>query len=131
MIVAGFAFTVYGRAERSTDKSIRLGPRVIDALQPLNVVCMQACGDTRTGHWGELLSTGCLARGATGAVVDGGVRDTRHILRMGFPVFCKFRCPNDANGRWNVTEMQTPITVGGVKVSPGDFIFGDSDVSGS
>ena len=127
MVVAGPAFTVYGRAERSTDKSIRLGAKVIDELSAWQVVVMQTNGDTHTGHWGELLTNGCLARGATGVVVDGGVRDTRFILDLGFPVFCRFRCPGDARGRWNVTEMQTTITLGGVQVRPGDFVFGDAD----
>ncbi len=127
MVVAGPAFTVCGRPERSTDKSIRLGARAIDELRPMEVVVMQTGGDTHTGHWGELLTNGCLARGATGAVIDGGVRDTRFILELGFPVFCKFRCPGDARGRWNVTQMQTPITLGGVQVHPRDFIFGDAD----
>lgn len=127
MVVAGPAFTVFGRAERSTDKSIRLGARVIDEPSPLEVVAMQTSGDTRTGHWGELLTNGCLARGASGVVVDGGLRDTRFVLELGFPVFCKFRCPGDARGRWNVTEMQTAITLGGVPVRPGDFVFGDAD----
>lgn len=127
MMVAGPAFTVFGMSERSEDKSIRKGVKVVDMLGPYQVVAFETSGDTHTGHWGELLSNGARARGAYGAVIDGGVRDTRHILQMNFPVFCKFRCPGDARGRWNVVDMQIPITVGGVRVHPGDFIFGDAD----
>lgn len=127
MAVAGPAFTVFGMSERSEDKSIRRGPQVVDRLGPCQVAVFETGGDTRTGHWGELLSNAARARGAHGAVVDGGVRDTRYILQMGFPVFCRFRCPGDATGRWNVVDMEVPITAGGVRVNPGDFIFGDSD----
>lgn len=126
-IIAGPAFTVNGRPERSLDKSIRLGPRVVDELKPLDIAVMQTNGDTQTGHWGELLSNGALARGAGGAVIDGGIRDTGFILELDFPVFYKFRCPGDALGRWNVTDIQIPITAGNVRVRPGDFIFGDPD----
>ncbi len=127
MVVAGPAFTVLGMCERSEDKSIRKGPQVVDRLGKCQVAVFETGGDTRTGHWGELLSNAALARGAHGAVVDGGVRDTRYILQLGFPVFCKFRCPGDATGRWNVVDMDIPITAGGVRVHPGDFVFGDAD----
>jgi len=127
MIVAGPAFTVFGMSERSEDRSIRKGPLVVDRLGAYQVAVFETSGDTKTGHWGELLSNAARARGAHGAVIDGGVRDTRYILEMGFPVFCKFRCPGDATGRWNVVDMEIPVTVGGVRVHPGDFIFGDAD----
>lgn len=127
MMVAGPAFTVLGMCERSEDKAIRKGPLVVDRLGQYHVAVFETGGDTRTGHWGELLSNAARTRGAHGAVIDGGVRDTRYILQMGFPVFCKFRCPGDATGRWNVVDMEIPVTVGGVRVHPGDFIFGDAD----
>jgi regulator of RNase E activity RraA len=127
MVVAGPAFTTFGMAERSEDKSIRKGVRMVDILGRHEVAVFETAGDTRTGHWGELLSNAALARGARGAVIDGGIRDTRYILQLGFPVFCKFRSPGDATGRWNVVDMQVPITAGGVRVHPGDFIFGDAD----
>ncbi len=127
MAVAGPAFTVLGLCERSEDKSIRKGPLVVDRLGKCQVAVFETGGDTRTGHWGELLSNAARARGARGAVIDGGARDTRYILQMGFPVFSRFRCPGDATGRWNVVDMGIPITVGGVRVHPGDFVFGDAD----
>lgn len=127
MIVAGPAFTVFGSAERSSDKSIRLGPKVVDELSPHQVVVMQTSGDLHTGHWGELLTNGAISRGANGAVIDGGLRDSKFIYDLGFPIFYKFHCPGDARGRWNVTKMQEPVTIGNVLVNPGDFIFGDID----
>jgi 4-hydroxy-4-methyl-2-oxoglutarate aldolase len=99
----------------------------VDRLGPCQVAVFETGGDTRTGHWGELLSNAARARGAYGAVVDGGLRDTRYVLELGFPVFSRFRCPGDATGRWNVVDMEIPITAGGVRVHPGDFIFGDAD----
>lgn len=127
MIVAGPAFTVYGSAERSTDKRIRLGPKVVDELNAHQVVVMQTSGDLHTGHWGELLTNGAISKGATGAVIDGGIRDSNFILKLGFPVFYKFHSPGDARGRWNVTHMQEPVSVGNILIKPGDFIFGDID----
>ncbi len=127
MKVAGPAFTMLGRPERSTDRSIRKGARAIDALRPHSVAVMDCSGEEITGHWGELLTNGAIVRGCTGAVIDGGVRDTAAILRMGFSVFCKYRSPADAKGRWNVVDFDGSVTLGGVPVRPGDFIVGDSD----
>lgn len=127
IVIAGPAFTVSGSGERTLDKSKRLGTKVVDDIGPYEVAVMQTNGDEQTGHWGELLSNGAIVRGATGAVVDGGIRDSAAIRKLGFPIFCKFHCPGDAYGRWNVVDIQVPISAGNVKVCPGDFIFGDSD----
>jgi regulator of RNase E activity RraA len=127
MRVAGPAFTMLGRPERSTDRSIRKGVKAVDAVRPRTVVVMDCSGEEITGHWGELLTNGTLVRGGTGAVIDGGVRDTAAILALEFPVFCKFRSPADAKGRWNVVDFDCPVTLGGVSVRPGDFIVGDAD----
>jgi 4-hydroxy-4-methyl-2-oxoglutarate aldolase len=127
MRVAGTAFTALGRPERSVDRSIRLGAKMIDQMSAGEVAVFD-CSDERTvGHWGELLTNGALARGAVGAVIDGGVRDTAAILELGFPVFNRFRAARDAKGRWNVVDMQIPVVCGGVLVHPGDFIVGDAD----
>jgi 4-hydroxy-4-methyl-2-oxoglutarate aldolase len=127
MRVAGPAFTIFGRPERSTDRAIRKGVKAVDALRPHTVAVMDCAGEEITGHWGELLTNGALVRGCAGAVIDGGVRDVAVILKLGFPVFSKFRSPADAKGRWNVVDFDCPVRIGGVPVSPGDFIVGDSD----
>lgn len=125
--VAGRAFTALGKPERSTERGIRLGPRMVDELSPHDVAVFDCSDDRTTGHWGELLTNGAIARGAVGAVIDGGMRDTAAVLDLDFPVFHKFRAARDAKGRWNVVDMQTPIVCGGVPVSPGDYIVGDCD----
>lgn len=127
MRVAGPAFTMLGRPERSTDRTIRKGVAAVDAVRPHTVVVMDCSGEEITGHWGELLTNGTLVRGGTGAVIDGGIRDTSAILALKFPVFCKFRSPADAKGRWNVIDFDCAVTLGGVPVQPGDFIVGDAD----
>ncbi|HXX36865.1 MAG TPA: RraA family protein [bacterium] len=127
MRVAGPAVTMLGRPERSTDRAIRKGARAVDAVRPYTVVVMDCSGEQVTGHWGELLSNGAIVRGGTGAVIDGGIRDTAAILDLKFPVFCRYRSPADAKGRWNVVDFECLVQLGGVPVAPGDFIVGDAD----
>jgi len=125
--VAGPAFTMLGVRSRETDKNRRLIVRAIDEMGPGMVAAMSTGGDESTGHWGELLSTAAVCRGVTGAVLDGGIRDAAFILDLDFPVFHRYFAPGDSTGRFNIEEYQVPTIIGGVKVHPGDFIFGDCD----
>jgi regulator of RNase E activity RraA len=127
MRVAGPAITMLGRPERSTDRAIRKGVKAVDAIKPHTVAVMDCSGEEITGHWGELLTNGAMVRGGTGAVIDGGIRDTAAILALKFPVYAKYRSPADAKGRWNVVDFECAVKIGGVAVRPGDFVVGDAD----
>lgn len=89
------------------------------------VVCTNE--SSNNGVWGELLSTATRMRGGAGAVVDGLMRDTKGIRKLGFPVFASGYKPLDSRGRGLVIDYDCPIVAGGVKVFPGDVIFGDFD----
>lgn len=100
---------------------------LVDDLKPGEVPVL-ACGATgRIAPWGELLSTAAAARGATGCVTDGLVRDIRFIRKMGFPVFCGGIGPLDSKGRGNLVQMDKPVACGGVRIKSGDLMFGDAD----
>ena len=126
-MVAGPAFTIVGMRNAELDISKRVGPRVIDSFIPHVVAVYDTMGDEETGVWGELWSVGAAKRGCVGAVVDGGIRDTAFIRRAGFPIFHKFTCPGDAVGRFNIVDYNCGVNIGGVRVNPGDYVFGDED----
>ena len=81
----------------------------------------------RYALWGELMSTRALKLGAAGAVLDGHARDTRGIISLGFPTFCHGRYAQDQGPRGRVIDFRVPIDIGGVRVAPGDIVFGDLD----
>lgn len=128
MKVAGPAFTGYGRAvdDVSNDDSLRR-VEMLDALPPHAVAVWSSGDHFLSAHWGEIMSNAARERGCVGAVVDGGVRDVRFILEIGFPVFARFRCSASSIGRWEIREWQVPIQIGSVTISPGDFVVGDVD----
>jgi regulator of RNase E activity RraA len=66
-------------------------------------------------------------KGVKGAVVDGGLRDTRQVLAQNFPVFYRYRTPNGSLGRCQITHYQVVIKIGRVLIRPGDVVFGDLD----
>lgn len=127
LMIAGPAFTIVGMQNATRDKSKRLGPRVIDSFVPHVVACYDTSGDETTGVWGELWCAGATRRGCVGAIVDGGIRDTAFIRRAKFPIFLKHKIPADAIGRFNIVDFDCPVTIGGVRVNPGDYVFGDED----
>ena len=68
-----------------------------------------------------------LDGGIRGAVIAGGIRDTKQILEQNFPVFYKYRVSNGSLGRCMITHYQVPVKIGKVTVRPGDIIMGDID----
>jgi len=101
--------------------------RALDDLRPGEVyVCTG--GSPRYALWGEMMSTRARALGAQGAVVDGFHRDTRGILRLGFPVFSSGAYAQDQRLRGRVVDFRCPIEfANGMRVRPGDLIVGDVD----
>ena len=101
--------------------------RLIDDLKR-DEVPVFACGASgRIAPWGELLSTAARARGAAGAVMDGLTRDIQAIRAMQFPVFAGGIGPLDSKGRGKIMAVDLPVEVAGVRVAPGDLVFGDAD----
>ncbi|MFD0714852.1 RraA family protein [Paenibacillus sp. GCM10027626] len=117
------AVDVYHEAENPYGKEIE----AIDSVKKGEVIVGCTNDSVRNGLWGELLSTASKMRGANGAVVDGLIRDTKKILELDFPVFATGTKPVDSRGRGMVIDYDCPVKCGGVRVMPGDIIFGDRD----
>jgi len=81
----------------------------------------------RYALWGGLMSTRALQCGAAGAVVHGFHRDTREILRLRFPVASFGSYAQDQGPRGKVVDWRVPIEMDGVRIRPGDVIYGDRD----
>lgn len=77
--------------------------------------------------WGGLMSTRARLLGAAGAVLDGYSRDTEEILALNFPTFSFGGYAQDQGPRGRVTDFGIPIEIRGVRVAPGDIVFGDVD----
>lgn len=101
---------------------------LIDGLRRGEVAVLACDGPTdRVAPWGELLTTAANLRGAAGCLTDGLVRDVRRIREIGFPVFAGGIGPLDTKGRAEMAAMDVPVEVAGVRIAPGDLIFGDVD----
>lgn len=96
---------------------------------PLKIYVVHSEGSNSIATWGEIMSKTARRRGSRGVVTDGAVRDTPRImkLRPRFQVLARNITPLDAKGRLEYVKYNIPITCGGVKVSPSDFILADHD----
>ena len=98
------------------------------ALAAVPVVAVMKDVDSRPGRgasFGDGMARLHQRLGAVGAIVDGTVRDLAGIRQVGLPVFAWGTVPG--HGVFNATRVNAPVTVGQVRVRPGDLIFGDGD----
>ena len=96
-----------------------------EEAQPGDVLVFDAGGDTRSAVSGEITTVRFLARGGTGLVVDGALRDVPEIA--GMPLQAFHRRGQAAAVRPNLmsVDYQVPVRIGSVTVRPGDILLGE------
>ena len=101
--------------------------KAVDECQPDDVLIAAAGGSTRSGIWGELLTTAAKNQGCVGAVIDGAIRDVSKIRDLNFPVYARSTCVYDSLNRQRVVDVDVPVEIDGVQFHPGDLVFADED----
>ncbi len=118
--VCGTALTV--KAQAGDNLMIH---KALDIVAPGEVLVVDVEG-WEGGPWGELMTVMAQARGCSGLVIDGYVRDSTAIRAAGFPVFAR---GTSIKGTFKqaLGWVNHPISCGGVTVWPGDLLVGDDD----
>jgi len=101
--------------------------KAVDECQPGDILVAAAGGSTRSGIWGELLSTAARNSGCVGALIHGATRDIAQIREMGFPVYATASSVYDSLHRQRVIDLDVRVEVGGVSIAPGTLLFCDED----
>jgi 4-hydroxy-4-methyl-2-oxoglutarate aldolase len=99
----------------------------IDDVDPGAVVCLDNGGRTDATVWGDILTLVASRRGLAGTVIDGVCRDSLRSRELDYPVFARGRWMRTGKDRVQMVGMQVPITIGRVRVRPGDVVIGDGD----
>jgi regulator of RNase E activity RraA len=102
---------------------------MFEALDDLKEYEVYICTGSSPNYalWGGLMSTRAIKLKAAGAVVHGWSRDTNEILKLNFPTFSYGGFAQDQGPRGKVIAYRIPIEIEGVRINPGDIIYGDRD----
>ena len=127
MVICGEAFTVKSAPNVMIQGEMTFRAQMLDEMKPEGLVVWDTSGDTEASLWGGVMTATAIAKKLRGAVIAGGIRDTKQILEQDFPVFYKYKTSNGSLGRCLITHYQVPVKIGKVTVRPGDIVFGDID----
>jgi regulator of RNase E activity RraA len=92
-----------------------------------HVLVMDSRKDARAATAGDILLTRLMARGAAGAVTDGGFRDAATIGGLDMPVYHQRPSSPTNLTLHEAIEINVPVGCGDAPVFPGDIIVGDDD----
>jgi len=101
--------------------------RAVESIGPDEVLVIDARGEPGAGTIGDILAARALARGASGIVTDGGMRDTPAVAELDIPAY--YLAPHAAvlGLLHHPLETNVPIACGGTLVVPGDVLVGDAE----
>jgi regulator of RNase E activity RraA len=99
----------------------------LDDVPPGAVVVLDNGGRTDCTVWGDILTAMADNRGVGGTVIDGVCRDVQRALSISYPIYSRGRFMRTGKDRVEVSDVNRPVTVGGVQVRPGDLLLGDAD----
>lgn len=123
--IAGQAVTV--RLEeangRKADRHLCTG--AIETATSGNIIVVEHHARYDCAGWGGLLSRAAAYKNLAGTIVDGMCRDIDESRDIDYPIFARGGVPATARNRVMETAFNIDVKIGGVNVSPGDFILAD------
>lgn len=128
MRVCGPVFTAeYADLSDTRESLYEFNRFMVDKVPKNSVLVIENSGDiSKAGVWGELVSISAQARGISGVITNGRVRDTDSVKTLGFPVFATGKAVHNSNKAYKVVATQTEINLNGVTIRTDDIILADS-----
>ena len=99
----------------------------IDDVPPGSICVLDNGGRESGTVWGDILTEVAHRRGVAGTLIDGLCRDVALCIDLGYPVFTKDHWMRTGKDRVQLDATNVPVSIGGVRVHPGDLIRGDAD----
>jgi regulator of RNase E activity RraA len=103
-----------------------LGTAAIEAAARGDVIVIEHSSGVQCAGWGGVLSVGAQVNGVEGVIIDGPARDLDEARALGFPVYGRSAISRTARGRAYEIAYNCEVTIGDVRVAPGDVVLADS-----
>ncbi|MCT8342703.1 MULTISPECIES: RraA family protein [Photorhabdus] len=125
--MAGPAFTVrYEPIIPEQGKFLNAG-NYIDEVPAGYVIVVDNQGRTDCTSWGNILTFKAVQKGIAGSVIYGSARDLSEVRRLEYPLFTTGVYMVSGKNRAKVAAKQCTLDIGGVAISPGDWVFADDN----
>ena len=124
--IAGRVLTVkLGLPDGRAGATRHLSTAAIEAAEPGDIIVVEQRTGVDAAAWGGNLALGAKLRGVAGAIADGPARDIDDSRKHDFPVFARDHTCSTARGRLIELGTNVPVTIGDIRVSPGDYAVAD------
>jgi regulator of RNase E activity RraA len=120
--IAGTAVTI-----RCSGPDTAIVHYALGKLRPGDVLVIDRAGDMRHAACGGGVAFAAREAGCIGIVIDGMATDIDEIREYGLPVWARGLSTVTGKRLFLHGEFGTPISCGGVAVSPGDAILADEN----
>jgi RraA family protein len=139
--VAGRRGTVHGRVKPLSPKMKVAGPAItvevrqgdnlaihaaLAIAKPGDVIVVDGKGDLSCALLGEIMATQAKVSGIAGIIIDAATRDAHELANSDYPIFSAGLNPCGPT-KSVAGFVNTPISLGGTPVNPGDLVVGDVD----